>query len=159
MQEMAIACTRHRVRSQDTPLPTARDGFFFFSLFLFFFWLLHSIWSSQARDQIGVVVATYAAATAMPDLLTHPALDQGWNLHAGAADASDPISPQQDLILFCLFRATPWRMEMPHATATATPGLSCICILYHSSQQCQILNPLSEARDQTRLLMETSPYH
>ena len=29
------------------------------------------------------------------------------------------------------------------ATATATPDLSCLCDLHHSSQQCQILNPLS----------------
>jgi len=31
-----------------------------------------------------------------------------------------------------------------------------ICDLYHSSLQCQILNPLSEARDRTRILMDTS---
>ena len=41
-------------------------------------------------------------------------------------------------------------------TATATWGPSCICDLRHSSWQCQILNPLSEARDQTRILMDTS---
>ena len=34
-------------------------------------------------------------------------------------------------------------------TATATPDLSHICDLHHSSQQRQILNPLSKARDQT----------
>ena len=28
--------------------------------------------------------------------------------------------------------------------------------IYHSSQQCQILNSLSEARDQTHILMDTS---
>ena len=33
------------------------------------------------------------------------------------------------------------------ATATATLDLSCICDLHHSSQQRQILNPLSKARD------------
>ena len=32
------------------------------------------------------------------------------------------------------------------ATATTTPDLSCICKLHHSSWQCQILNPLGEAR-------------
>ena len=31
-----------------------------------------------------------------------------------------------------------------------------ICSLHHSSRQCQILNPLSEARDQTHILMDTS---
>ena len=30
---------------------------------------------------------------------------------------------------------------------TATPDPSRVCDLHHSSGQCQILNPLSEARD------------
>ena len=34
--------------------------------------------------------------------------------------------------------------------------LSCISELHHSSQQCQILNPLCGAGDQTRVLMDTS---
>ena len=32
------------------------------------------------------------------------------------------------------------------------------CDLHHSSQQCHILNPLSEARDQSCILMDTSQY-
>ena len=43
-----------------------------------------------------------------------------------------------------------------YATATATPDLSCICDLHHSSQQRQILNALSEARDGIRNLMVPS---
>ena len=45
--------------------------------------------------------------------------------------------------------------------ATATPDLSCICDLHHSSRQRWILNPLIEARDWTCVLMDTSwvPYH
>ena len=35
-------------------------------------------------------------------------------------------------------------------------NLSCICGLHHSSRQRQILNPLSEARDRTCILMDTS---
>ena len=35
---------------------------------------------------------------------------------------------------------------MACATATATPDPNRICDLHHSSQQCWILNPLSEAR-------------
>jgi len=35
------------------------------------------------------------------------------------------------------------------ATATATGDLSHICDAHHRSWQCQILNPLSEARDPT----------
>ena len=34
--------------------------------------------------------------------------------------------------------------------------LSCVCDLHHRSWQCWIVNPLSEARDQTRILMDTS---
>ena len=55
----------------------------------------------------------------------------------------------------------PWHMEIPrlglkselqlpaYPTATATQDMSHICDLHHSSQQSQILNPLSEARDRT----------
>ena len=42
-----------------------------------------------------------------------------------------------------------------YTTATATPGLSHICNLHCSLWQHQILNPLSEARDQTHTLMDT----
>ena len=47
------------------------------------------------------------------------------------------------------------------ATATATQDLSLIYDLYHSLWQCQILNPLTKARDGTHILMDTSqvPYH
>ena len=45
------------------------------------------------------------------------------------------------------------------ATATAKLGPSLICNLHHSSWQCRILNPLSEARDQTRILMDPSQMH
>ena len=38
---------------------------------------------------------------------------------------------------------------LAYTTATATPGLSRVCDLHHSSQEPQILNPLSKARDQT----------
>ena len=62
-------------------------------------------------------------------------------------------------LIFFLFRAAPTHMEVPRlwveselhllafATATATWDPSCICDLHQSSQQCWILNPLSEARD------------
>ena len=45
------------------------------------------------------------------------------------------------------------------ATATATSNQSCICDLHHSSWQRWILNPLSEARDGTCVLMGTSQFH
>ena len=41
-------------------------------------------------------------------------------------------------------------------TDTATPGPSCICNLCRSWWQCWLLNPLSEARYGTRILLDTS---
>ena len=65
--------------------------------------------------------------------------------------------------VFCLFRAIPaayggsqargliGATELPaYTTATATPEPSHVCNVHHSSQQCQIVNPLSEAMDRTR---------
>ena len=43
-----------------------------------------------------------------------------------------------------------------YTTATATLDPSHICDLHHSSQQCRILNLLSEARDRTCVLIDTS---
>ena len=48
---------------------------------------------------------------------------------------------------------------LAYTTAIATPGLSCIFDLQYSSQQRQILNPLSEARDRTQILMDASWVH
>ena len=75
-------------------------------------------------------------------------------------------------ILFLVFLGPhPRHMEVPrlgvklelqlpaYTTATATWDLSHVCDLHHTSQQCQILNPLSEVRDQTHVLMDTSRVH
>ena len=48
---------------------------------------------------------------------------------------------------------------LTYTTAIATWDPSRICDLHHSLWQHQILNPLSEARDQTRILMDTSHIH
>ena len=45
-----------------------------------------------------------------------------------------------------------------YTTATATGDLSRICDLHHSSRQHWIPDPLSEARDQTHILLETSGF-
>ena len=67
-------------------------------------------------------------------------------------------------------RPHPQHMEVPrlgvqlelqlltYTTATATPDLSSVCDL-HSSQQCWILNPLSEARDRACHLIVPSQIH
>ena len=44
---------------------------------------------------------------------------------------------------------------LAYTTDIAT-DLSRVCDLHHSSWQCRILNPLSRARDQTCILMDTS---
>ena len=51
-------------------------------------------------------------------------------------------------------------LQLP-ATATASSiwDPSCICDLHCSSLQHQILNPLSEAKDRTHILMDTSRIH
>ena len=47
-------------------------------------------------------------------------------------------------------------LQLPaSATATAMLDLSHICNLCHSSRPCWVLNPLSEARDQTHILTDT----
>ena len=49
-------------------------------------------------------------------------------------------------------------LQLPaHATATQDPSL--VCDLHHSSQQCWIFNLLSEVRDRTCILMDTSRVH
>ena len=65
----------------------------------------------------------------------------------------------------------PWHMEAPkrgveselqvpaYTTATATQDPSHVFNLHQSSRQCQIPNPLSEAGDQTHILMVTGWVH
>ena len=70
--------------------------------------------------------------------------------------------------IILLFRVVPVAYEVPrlgvkselqpqaYATATATWDLSHVCDLHHSSQPLWIFNPLSEARDQIHILLDTS---
>ena len=52
-----------------------------------------------------------------------------------------------------------WELLMPaYATATAKQDLSHLCDLYYSLGQHRIPNPLSEARDGTHILMDTSQF-
>ena len=48
---------------------------------------------------------------------------------------------------------------LAYTTAAATPHLSHVCNLHHSSGQDRIVNPLSQPRDQTWVLTHISPVH
>ena len=48
---------------------------------------------------------------------------------------------------------------LAYPTATAMQDPSCVFDLHHSSRQCQIPNPLSEARNRTLVLTDTSRVH
>ena len=73
------------------------------------------------------------------------------------------------LLLFYFLGLHLWHKEVPKleveselqllAYVTATLDLSHVCNLHHSSQQHWILDPLSKARDQTRILMDTNQIH
>ena len=73
------------------------------------------------------------------------------------------------IIIICFWGLNSWHMEVPRlgveselelpAYATATQDPSRVFDLQHSSWQCQILNPLSEARDQTCNLMVACRIH
>ena len=72
---------------------------------------------------------------------------------------------------FWFFGPYPLHMEVPrlavklelqlqaYTTGTATWDPSCVCGLHHSSWQHWIPDPLSKARDQTRILLDTSQIH
>ena len=76
------------------------------------------------------------------------------------------------LVLFCFFLGPCLRhmevfrlgvsskLQLPaYATATPRQDPNCVCDLHHSSQQCQIPNPPSKARDRTRILIDISWLH
>ena len=80
---------------------------------------------------------------------------------------------QPDFLIFIFVFLGPhtWHMEVPrlgvelelyplaYTTSTAMPDPSLVCNLHHSSQQRWILNPLSEARGWTCVLMDTNQIH
>ena len=94
-----------------------------------------------------------------------------WGLVSLAIEMVIIFSLQEDymnflFVCFCFLGLHPWHREVlgvdlepqlpafPAATATQEP--SRICHLHHRSQQYWILNPLSEARDRTCILMVAS---
>ena len=75
---------------------------------------------------------------------------------------------EQIVFFFLVFSELHLHMEVPGlgvklelqlqacTAATATQNLSCVCEPHHSSGQHRILNPLSEARDGSCILMDAS---
>ena len=49
-----------------------------------------------------------------------------------------------------------WLPVYARGTAMWDPSCSCVCNLHHSSLQCQIPDPLREARGRTHVLMDVS---
>ena len=124
---------------------------------------------SRSRDWIQAASVTDAAVVAMPDLLTHCA--RPWTFEPGTPEmplCHSRNSSGQILNPLChsgnsgwsllniyllFFRASPVVYGSSRARGS---NQSCSCWPTPQPQQCQILNPLREARDQTWILMNTS---
>jgi len=82
---------------------------------------------------------------------------------------ANSIPHRQHFFFLSFLGPYPWCMDVPRqevklelylpaiATATATRDPSQICDIHHSSRQCRIPNLLWEARNQTCIIMDTSP--
>ena len=142
------------------------------SHFFFFLWLHLGIMKFPGWGWTGAAAEGYPTATATPDLscicdLRHslwqcPIL----NTMSKATDQTCTLRDKMSVfcsVLFLLYTAIPaaygWSQARDYATATATGDPSHVCELHHSSWQRWILNPLSEARDWTHSLMDTSWTH
>ena len=88
-------------------------------------------------------------------------LDKGNQIYKVFKNKRQEMATQRQIFFFGPFMATPVayggsQARGPNgATVRATPDLSCVYDLHHSSQQRQILNPLGEARDRTHNLTVT----
>ena len=106
----------------------------------------------------------------------HGCFPQGANRAEGRRGSEGPAAKcDGELSFLCkldvsfFFLPHLWDMEVPGlevklglqltayttAVATAMPNPSCFCDLCHSLRHCQILNPLSEARNQIHILLDT----
>ena len=74
-------------------------------IFFFLFWLPHSIWSSQARDQIQVTAGTYTTAAASLDPLTHCAQPGIEPESCHYRDTANPTAPQRELQIAVFFKS------------------------------------------------------
>ena len=133
-----------------------------FLLNLVYWWHL-MVWTQQHRE----CEIQLPPSVLKLEWVSHPETSQKPTLHCVVQWPLAIKAVVLCFVLFCL-GPHPQPMEVPklgvkselqllaYSTATATPDPCCICNLHHCLGQCQILNPLSEARDQTRVLMDTS---
>ena len=120
------------------------------------FYLFISFWPQHAVLDVGISVPT-------PEIEPR---SQQWK--GQIITTKPPENSQACFVLFFVFclGLCPQHMEVlglvvksklqlpAYTTATAMPDLSHIYNLRHSSWQCWILNPLSEARDWTHILLD-----
>ena len=131
-------------------------------------WILNSV--SKASDQTRILVNT----SQVLNPLSHNGNSKRlffkflYFLSKGNTVNSVSENPFYLFIYFVFLGLQLWLLEVPrlgvelelqllaYAITTATPDPRCVCDLHHSSWQCQILDPLSKARDRTSGLMDTS---
>ena len=134
--------------------------------------------NKKKQKNFGLLLMSYAVTCPV-----FPNIDMNWNcffapvMELAVVKSYVPMSELGKsyslylFIYFCLLGPHLQYMEVPrlgvkselqlpaHTTATAAWDPSRVCDLHHSSRQRQILNPLSEARDWTRVLIDTSWIH
>ena len=88
-----------------------------------------------------------------------------------AREIKDTFTPLFFFSFFFLLQTKQWNRDVPrlgvesevylpkHKTKGGRPGASHICEPHHSSWPRQTLNPLSEGRDETCVLLDTSQIH
>ena len=96
---------------------------------------------------------------------------EGWKEFMGSVHSPDSASPCITLKLlvvhvhdtyiciyfFFVFFSISWASPVAYGDSQTRGRIGAIAAgLHHSSWQCRIFNPLSETRDRTRILMDTS---
>ena len=130
----------------------------------FLFWIIFAL-------GIRVMVASQNDFGNIPSSLTFWKSLRSMGISSFYVGQNLPVKPSGPRLLFVgrfsQFWLHLWHMEglklgvelelqlQAYATATAALGMSHICDLCYSLQQCQILNPLSEAKDGTYILVQT----
>ena len=109
------------------------------SIFKFFLATLEAL-GSQDRDRNHATAITWATAVTTPD-----SFFSFLGLHMRHIEVPKPRVKSEVQL-------------PPYTTATAMPYLSRVYDPHHSSQKCQILNPLIKARDRPHVLMDTSRF-